>query len=162
MSLDLVVWLSCSVALAQDLPHQAEWRYDKLTAEQLSILPAQVAALLKGHESWQVERDKYLLRASYASSDLLLDGHATPAAEGGRAIGSGVTGGEQLSKRQAELGAKARGAKVGVSLVLEGSYDAGYPEQSSIATYLARKCRGAIVESPGGYYQVDERGDWSQ
>jgi len=160
MSLDLVVWLSCTVALAQDLPHQSEWRYDKLTAERLFNAPKEVAALLAGHESWQVERDKYLIRASYESIELDVQTNQVP--EGGPVGDLRATESQRLSKYQIELGERARRAKLGVSLILEGSYDAGYREQSSIATYLARKCKGAVVESPTGYYQINEHGDWSQ
>ncbi len=49
---------------------------------------------------------------------------------------------------------------MGVSLILEGRYEAGYLELNAIAEHLARKCGGAIVEGTGGYEQIDERGEW--
>ena len=148
MSLDLVVWLSCTVTLAQDLPHQAEWSYSKISAESMPRLPKELIAQFEGHESWQVDRDKYLIRASRADRE---DGLATEPSQ---------TQGVPNAKRQAQLANKVRDSKVGVSLVLEGSYDAGYPEQAAVATHLARKCGGAVVEGPAGYYEIDVHGKW--
>lgn len=150
MSLDLVVWLSCAVALGRDLPHQPEWKYSKLTAESMPGLPKELSALFEGHESWQVERDNYLIRASHADKMERLEVAPTQ--------GQGLPG----TKFQAELAAKARDSKMGVSLVLEGSYDAGYREQAAVAEHLAMKCGGAVVHSPTGYYLIDERGRWTQ
>lgn len=148
MSLDLFVWLSCSVALGQDLPQQAEWKYSKITAESMPGLPKELIAQFEGHESWQVERDRYLIRASRA--DRVEEPEGVPS----------QTKDMPDARYQAELADKVRGAKMGVSLVLEGSYDTGYPEQAAVAEHLAKKCGGAVVDSPTGYYQIDEHGKW--
>ncbi len=148
MSLDLVVWLSCSVALGQDLPQQAEWRYSKITAESMPGLPKELIAQFEGHESWQIERDSYLIRASHA--DRVEEPEVRPSPNKDTPD----------ARYQAELADKVRGAKMGVSLVLEGSYDTGYPEQAAVAEHLAKKCGGAVVDSPTGYYQIDQHGEW--
>ena len=149
MSLDLVVWLSCTVALGQDLPQQAEWKYSKITAESMPGLPKELIARFDGHESWQIERDSYLIRASRADRVEL---EAVPSQN------------QDIpdARYQAELADKVRDSKMGVSLVLEGSYDVGYPEQAAVAEHLAKKCGGAVVDSPTGYYQIDGHGEWKQ
>ena len=146
MSLDLVVWLSCTVALSQDLPRQAEWRYSKISAENMPSLPKELVAQFDGLESWQVNRGQYLIRASHTDRAEKLQ--TVPA--------------QDQRVPSAEEANSARIFKLGVNLVLEGSYDAGYPEQAAVAEHLARKCGGAIVESPTGYYKIDEHGKWKR
>jgi hypothetical protein len=158
MSLDLVVWLTCTVALPQGLPSHAEWSHHKFTAASLPGLSKELAALFEGQESWQVDRKQYLIRASYVDSAEKTQGTNNQPPRVDSPHGSAET----VSKRQAELAAKVQRARLGISLVLEGSYEAGYPEQSAIATHLASKCGGAVVESPAGFYQVDTNGKWSQ
>ena len=158
MSLDLVVWLSCSIALPQDLPRDAEWSYHKSSSAGLPNIPKELAALIDGQESWQVNRDKYLIRASYTVESVELQSPRDLPAVRSPAV-------EEISrfaKRQADLAERASRSKVSVSLVLEGDYDAGYPEQSAIATHLAQKCKGGVVEGPTGLFQVDNLGEWSQ
>ncbi len=147
MSLDLAVWLSCTVALGQDLPQQAEWKYSEITAESMPGLPKELIARFDGHESWQIERDSYLIRASRADRVEL---ETVPSQNQDMPD----------ARYQAELADKVRDSKMGVSLVLEGSYDVGYPEQAAVAEHLAKKCGGAVVDSPTGYYQIDEHGEW--
>ena len=130
VSLDVFVWLPCSVDLALDLPRQAEWRH------------------FEKYESWLIDRDGYSISVSRIdrAADL---GQATSQAEVTTAVGS-----------ETELAERVKKSKMGVSLILEGRYEAGYLEQNAIAEHLARKCGGAIVEGTGGYQQIDERGEW--
>ena len=130
VSLDVFVWLPCSVDLALDLPRQAEWRH------------------FERHESWLIDRDGYSISVSRIdrAADL---GQATSQPEATTTV-----------KSEAELAERVKKSKMGLSLILEGRYEAGYLEQNAIVEHLARKCGGAIVEGPGGYQQVDERGDW--
>lgn len=59
-----------------------------------------------------------------------------------------------------ELANKVKNSKARISLILEGSYEAGYLEQAEIAEHLAKRCGGAILEGPPGYNEIDELGRW--
>jgi len=165
MSLDVVVWLSCAVALPQALPDVGAWRYHRISAEEIAGFPKELAARLEGAESWEINRPEYLLRASQASRNPLtaedlkklvpqlsvevirVEPHATNAGPSTRE-----------ARRQQALALQARNAPFGVSLVLEGVTGVGTRTQWAVASRVAQACGGAVLQTPWEYEELDAQG----
>ena len=165
MSLDIVVWLSCSVSLPGALPQSEEWKHWRASAEQLASMPKELAAMLEGEESWDLTRAGYILRATYASKQPL----------GWEELAKLDTGIEfrvikaerpSMTDEQLEAEAKAlklyqdkvKSAKMGVSLVLEGVGEPGMKMQERVAVHLAKACGGAFLETPSAFRELDKDG----
>lgn len=165
MSFDIVVWLSCTVALPAALPDSNEWQHWKASAEQLASMPKDLAAMLDGSESWDLDRSTFILRASYASKEPLGWEHLAKAEPG---IEFRVINVERPEVSESQISAEARAhavyrtrvqnAKMGVSLVLEGSNELGMDLQEGVARHLARVCGGALLEMPNGFHELDKDG----
>jgi hypothetical protein len=165
MSFDVIVWLGCAVALPQALPEPHAWTHYRSSMPNLEGLPPAIAEQFHDIESWQLVRESHLINASYASKtrltfdDLKLIAPnisvrtvdaPTPSAE----ISPNAAG----DTRQVELEARARDAKLGVSLVLEGISDDGVNELIAMAGHLAQACGGAVLEAPTGFHELDTSG----
>jgi hypothetical protein len=165
MSFDVIVWLGCAVALPQALPEAHTWTHYRSSMPNLDGLPPSIAEQFRDIESWQLVRESHLINASYASKtrltfdDLRLIAPSisvrTVGAPTSSAETSPDTGGDT---RKVELEARARDAKLGVSLVLEGVSDDGVNELIAMAGHLARACGGAVLEAPTGFHELDTSG----
>ncbi len=116
-------------------------------------------------ETWQLVRGGYLINASYASKTRLTFDDLQAIAPGisvktikATEQAASSTSNSASDRRQLELEARAREAKLGISLVLEGVSAAGINELMAMASHLALGCRGAVVEAPSGFHQLDEAG----
>jgi len=165
MSLDIVIWLSCSVSLPSALPQGSEWEHWRVSADKPSSMPKELAAMLDGAESWNLGRPTYILRASYARKDPFGWEQLAKAAPGIefrviKAERSGVTEAQLRAEAQALEVARQRiqDAKMGVSLVLEGVNEPGITMQEAVAAHLAKECGGAYLETPSGFYELDREG----
>jgi hypothetical protein len=165
MSFDVIVWLGCAVALPRALPEANAWMHYHSSMPNLEGLQPAIAGQFRDIEGWQLVRESHLINASYASkTHLTLDDlkliapsisvrsvdAPTPSAE----IPPSTIG----NTRQVELEARARDAKLGVSLVLEGVSDDGVNELIAMAGHLAQACGGAVLEAPTGFHELDKSG----
>jgi hypothetical protein len=165
MSLDIVVWLSCSVSLPAALPHSDEWKHWRASAAQLASMPKELAAALEGEESWDLNRPAYILRAAYASKEPRGWAELAKLAPGIefkviKAERPGITDKELAAEANAlrMYQEKIKESKMGVSLVLEGVSEPGVKMQESVAVHLAKACGGALLETPAGFREIDKDG----
>jgi hypothetical protein len=165
MSLDIVVWLSCSVSLPGALPQSEEWKHWRASTAQLATMPKELAAMLEGAESWDLTQSSYILRAAYASKEPL---GWEELAKLNTGIQFNVIKAERTEVTAEQLQAEANTlrlyqekikiAKMGVSLVLEGVNERGIRMQENVATHLAKACGGAFLETPSGFRELDKDG----
>ena len=129
MSLDIAVWLACSIQLPGDLPSSEKWSHFDAAAIDKSVISAEMMALWKGVESWSYGEPSWQVSVSYL--------------------------------KEAPIEAIARNmpsAIKGISLVFEGGGDKGAELMFGVADVLARKCGGAVLDTPAGIYRLDENG----
>jgi hypothetical protein len=128
-------------------------------------MPKELAAMLEGAESWDLNRPAYILRAAYAGKESVGWEELAKLAPG---IEFRVIKAERPGITDEELAAEANAirlyqekikeAKVGVSLVLEGVSEPGVRMQEGVAAHLAKACGGAVLETPAGFRELGKGG----
>lgn len=161
----MVVWLGGEVSLPQALPEPDRWVHYQRSLPKIEGLPPAIAAQLSSFEGWQFATETTLINASYASKDPLtfehlatitpeipvVTTHAVPSAPASAPVSA-------EEARQAALKEQARGAKVGISLVLQGVNPESFDDLGKVVFHLASTCGGAILEAPSGFHRLDAQG----
>ena len=161
MSLDLVVWLGCSLALPQALPKPEIWTHKKISLTADSGVSPELAASLDGREYWYVEQP-FLVTVSLAPdepSTLERLHEVAPEIQVHNSVDEAAPLDSEEAMNQTVLQAETKHAVMSISLVLEGVTESGTEYVFGVARSLAKQCGGAIVESPVGFYRLNEKGE---